>query len=449
MTAALRKMVARAVRRYAGRMRFLAAGRVVLTAFALSAAGCGHADASSPGIDYARTRGPVSTMGEPADEQEVAEPSAGVVAASSAEAFADADAPAQLRKSAPAARMAPAADTAEPRRSVPQARPATVVASAHGGDKLVIDGSLTLRTQDVHGVTHDVRAHAGQVGAVIVGDTVSVTADGEQAVLRLRLPPDQAVAFADWLGQRATLVSRRLQAADVTRQFVDQEVAIKNLQVTIDRLRELARRPEAALNDVLAVERELTRVRGELEAIEGEHRVLEDQVARATLTVTILPTRAALGRAEPVAIEPELKFELMPFATVLHFLDDRPGRGQTRAGGGVSLMFARAFSLDFTFLPQHEADRRAYLFGLSVAGYSDFLGGGRRRFLNPYLGLRMAAGSIDDHGAFLFGGEVGVELLRYKMFLVDVTGRAVGVIHGHDVPNDMALQAVLGAGVPF
>ncbi|MFL5304465.1 MAG: DUF4349 domain-containing protein, partial [Polyangia bacterium] len=311
------------------------------------------------------------------------------------------------------------------------------------------DGSLTLRTQDVDGVTRDVRAHAAEVGAAVVGDAVSVTAEGEQAVLRLRLPPNQAVAFADWLGQRATLVSRRLQAADVSRHFVDQEVAIKNLQITIDRLRDLAQRPNAALNDVLAVERELTRVRGELEAIEGEHRLLQDQVARATLTVTILPTRAALSATAPVATEPELKFELVPHATVLHFLDDRPGRGQTRAGGGVSLMFARAFTLDFTFLPQHQADARSYLFGLSVAGYSDFLGGGRRRFLNPYLGLRLGAGSLDDHGAFLFGGEVGVELLRYKLFLVDLTGRALGVIHGHNVPNDVALEAVLGVGVPF
>lgn len=439
MTAAAAKMVARAVRRYAGGMRPLPACHVLLTTFAVAALGCGHAHATSSGIDYRGEPGPVSAMAAPADEASPAE----------SNESSDAEASAPLAKSLPMRRMASAADTAEPRRGGAQARVAAPAPAGHGDEKMVIDGALTLRTADVEAVTRDVRAHAGEVGAVVVGDTVSVTADGVHAVLRLRLPPNQAVAFADWLGQRATLVSRHLQAADVSRQFVDQEVAIKNLQITIDRLRELAQRPNGALNDVLAVERELTRVRGELEAIEGQHRVLQDQVARATLTVTILPTRTALPPTPPVAAEPELKFELMPFATLWHFLDDRPGRGQTRGGGGVSLMFARAFSLDFTFLPQHQADRRAYLFGLSVAGYSDFLGGGRRRFLNPYLGLRVGAGSIDDHGAFLFGGEVGVELVRYKLFLVDLTGRALGVIHGHNVPNDVALQGVLGVGVPF
>ncbi|MFL5305880.1 MAG: DUF4349 domain-containing protein, partial [Polyangia bacterium] len=258
-------------------MRAPAVRHVLLTAFAAAAAGCGHAHASSGGIDYQPEGGMVSEMAT-ADEEAPA-----------------ADAAAELQKTAPSRRMALAADTPEPHRGGAQARALTTGPTAGTDEKLVIDGSLTLRSQDVDHVTRALRTHAAEVGATVVGDAVSVTADGEQAVLRLRLPPNQAVAFADWLGQQATLVSRRLQTADVSRHFVDQEVAIKNLQITIDRLRDLAQRPNAALNDVLAVERELTRVRGELEAIEGEHRLLQDQVARATLTVTILPTRAALS----------------------------------------------------------------------------------------------------------------------------------------------------------
>ncbi|MES1209518.1 MAG: hypothetical protein ABUS79_26565 [Pseudomonadota bacterium] len=38
---------------------------------------------------------------------------------------------------------------------------------------------------------------------------------------------------------------------------------------------------------------------------------------------------------------------------------------------------------------------------------------------------------------------------RYKLFLVDLTGRALGVIHGQNVPNDVALEGVLGMDVPF
>jgi hypothetical protein len=265
--------------------------------------------------------------------------------------------------------------------------------------------------------------------------------------MQLRLPPATAVPFVDWLGTQATVESRSLETSDVSRMYVDQELAIKNLQITMGRLQELAARRDAQLKDVLEVERELTRVRGEIEQLEGEHRLLGDRIARATLTVSVLPKHGA--HPPDIHVEPELKFELVPHLTVLHFLDAGVARAQTRGGGGVTLMFSRAFALDITALPRHEGDARSFLFSASVATYSDFLGGGRRRYGNPYLGLRAGGGSVNTHGVFTFGAEVGVELVRYKLFLLDVTGRALGFIYGRGVSNDVVLEGALGVGVPF
>ena len=44
------------------------------------------------------------------------------------------------------------------------------------------------------------------------------------------------------------------------------------------------------------MERELARVRGEIEQIQGELRYLKDQVAFSTITVTLVPTRPAIER---------------------------------------------------------------------------------------------------------------------------------------------------------
>jgi hypothetical protein len=292
-----------------------------------------------------------------------------------------------------------------------------------------------------------VREHAAAVGGTVVSEVVQGNAEEGRATLQLRLPPGAAVSFVDWLGTQATVESRTVETNDVSRAYVDQELAIKNLRITMSRLQELAARRDAQLKDVLEVERELTRVRGEIERIEGEHRLLGDRIARATLTVNVLPKRGA--QPPDIHVEPELKFELVPHLSVLHFLDAGVTRSQTRTGGGVTLMFSRAFSVDVTALPRDEGDARSFLFSASVAGYSDFLGGGRRRFGNPYLGLRAGGGSVNTHGVFTFGGEVGVELVRYKLFLLDVTGRALGFIYGHGVPNDVVIEGVLGIGVPF
>jgi hypothetical protein len=338
---------------------------------------------------------------------------------------------------APAVRIAGQARVASPATS--DQPPAT-------DQQLIVNGSVTVRTTDVSGLVRLARAHAAAVGGTVVREEVRGNAEEGNASMQLRLPPDAAAPFIDWLAGQATLESRALEATDVSRTYFDQALAIKNLQITMGRLQELAGRPNTALKDVLEVERELTRVRGEIETLEGEHRLLGDRIARATLSLTILPRRGA--HPPDIHVEPEMKFELVPHVNVLHFLDARD-RAQTRGAGGVTLMFSRAFSLDFTVLPQHDADPRSFLFSAAVAAYSDFLGGGRRRYVNPYLGLQVGGGLVNDHGTFSFGAEVGIEVVRTKLFLFELTGRALGFIYGSGVPNDVVLEGVAGVGVPF
>lgn len=356
----------------------------------------------------------------------------------------------EVESSVAVAESAPASpSSAAPRvagQAVARSPQITGEAASTGNQKLIVSGSVTVRTPDVAALVRVVRDHTVAVGGMIVSDVVVGNAEEGNAQLQLRLPPDVAEPFIDWLGGQATLEMRSLQSTDVSRSYFDQALAIKNLQITMGRLQELASRPGTALKDVLEVERELTRVRGEIERLEGQHRLMGDQIARATLNVTISPRRGA--HPPDIHVEPEMKFELVPHLNVLHFLD-AGARAQTRGGGGVTLMFSRAFALDFTALPEHDGDARSFLFSASVAGYSDFLGGGRRRFLNPYLGLRVGGGTVNDHGTFLFGGEAGVEVVRTKLFLFDLTGRVLGFIYGSGVPNDVVLEGVAGVGVPF
>jgi hypothetical protein len=46
---------------------------------------------------------------------------------------------------------------------------------------------------------------------------------------------------------------------------------------------------------------------------------------------------------------------------------------------------------------------------------------------------------------------VGVELLRYKLFLVEITGRALGLwYHRSSAPtSDLVLEGTVGVGIPF
>jgi len=311
------------------------------------------------------------------------------------------------------------------------------------GEKLMLTGAVTAITDDVAGLMAAVRAHAAEVSGSIANEELGGDAQHRYAEITLRLPPAAMSAFIDWLGQRSVLDSRRLQSTDVTREYFDRDLAIRNLELTMGRLHDLAKRPSAELKDVIAVENEMTRVRGELERLHGEQRLLGDRVARATLTIH-------LQMKHGVHAEPEMKFELVPHLTLLHLVDAN-GRAANRAGPGISVMFSRWFSLDFEMLPRKDADARSYLLTMTSATYSDFLGGGRRRFLNPYLGLRLGGAKLNGLGALAYGADIGLEIVRFRLFLVEISGRALGLWYHRDNPptSDIVLEGILGVGVPF
>jgi hypothetical protein len=306
-----------------------------------------------------------------------------------------------------------------------------------------ITGEVTAVTNDVAGLVGAIRSRTGEVGGTVAREDVRGDAQHRQASVVLRLPPAAVTAFFDWLGTRATLENRHYENTDVTRQFFDRELEIKNLGITMERLQELVRRRDGDLKEILEIEREITRVRGDLDRLRGEQRLLADQVARATLTVSITMN-------PDVHAEPALKFVLVPHLTQLHLVDAGV-RDADRTGGGVTLMFSRASSLDLEIIPGRDAGVRSYLVTLGIAGYSDYLGGGQRRFLNPYLGLRAGGARLDGFAAFAYGAEAGVEVVRARHFLVEVSGRAIGLWYNRDSAptGDVLLEGTLGVGVPW
>jgi len=309
--------------------------------------------------------------------------------------------------------------------------------------QLVVTGSIELSADDVRATAAAVRAGALARGGVLVADEVTGARYGVRARFQIRLPPDQVASFVDWLGSQGTLESSNLSASDVSQQYVDQELRLHTLHVELDRLEKLmTEHPDAALNDVLAIEREMTRVRSEIEQLEGKHRYLADRVARSTLDVHIT------ARESVVAGAPEQKFTLVGHGLSWSFVDGGD-RHRQRFGAGVQMLLARRFDFTFDVLPARGADARSMLLTMGGALFSDFLGRGRRLYGNPYLGLRAGGGGVNGRGAFVYAGELGVELVHHPHFLLDVTGRAMGLLYGGSPRSDIVLQGLLGVGIPF
>ena len=113
------------------------------------------------------------------------------------------------------------------------------------------------------------------------------TAGGMQhATVTLRVPAERFGAFMAQAAKLGRVMSQKVEAKDVGEEWVDLEARLRTKRQEEERLLELLRRV-GAVNDLLEVEKELSRVRGEIEQAQGRLRYLGNQVALSTVHVEL------------------------------------------------------------------------------------------------------------------------------------------------------------------
>ena len=318
-------------------------------------------------------------------------------------------------------------------------------ASPNLKEKLVVEAWLSVQVENASETARELREVVEKSGGRITSEQVTGAAESWSASISMRLPPGTVGSVIDWLGSAGEITSKRLQGTDVSKTLFDQQIALDNLTVTLERLRKLLDAGGLQMKDILEIEKEMTRLRGEIERIKGEKRFLEDRVSLATVNVE-------LSRRAGAVMSPRAKVYPGPRFAVLT-LFGAGDRKQTRLGGGVALHIAMPrLTLELDIFDDVEADgdqpreSHAALATWGGAMYSDFLGRGEREMFNPYLGFRIGYGYLDYH-AFVVQGEVGLELYKHKHFLVDANVRATGFFGEDEV--DAGLVSGLSAVFAF
>ncbi len=301
-------------------------------------------------------------------------------------------------------------------------------ASATLPEQLMIEGWLTMGVNNVQDAAADIRKRVEAAGGRVTNENLSGAHESWTGTLDLRMPPGEVDGFVGWVASLGEIRDKRVQGTDVSRQLFDQQIALENLTLTLQRLRSLLDRQGLEMKDVLAIENEMTRLRGEIEKIKGEQRWLKDRVAFATMHIS-------LQRREGAVLGPEAKLYPGARGTVLTLFN--PGtRSRNRLGaglvihtitpGGKDKAEGRA-TLELDLFPAKDGEKTAVLATGGGSIYSDFLGRGKRRFLNPYLGLRVGYGYLGG-SKFVFAGTAGVELFKNQYFLVNLNTRLTGLL---------------------
>ncbi len=104
---------------------------------------------------------------------------------------------------------------------------------------------------------------------------------------RIRLPVAQYQDFLTSIVDLGVLQKNTTDSQDVTEEYYDVEARIKNKRVEEDRLLKHLEKSTGKLEEILQVEKELSRVRGEIEQMQGRMRVLTNLSELTTVTVTL------------------------------------------------------------------------------------------------------------------------------------------------------------------
>ena len=145
--------------------------------------------------------------------------------------------------------------------------------------------------------------------------------------LVVRVPSEKLDNFLENLKGMSDNFSSSLSARDVTEQYYDTEIRLKNARKVRDRMIELLKKTKN-VSETVAIEKELARISETIELYEGQLKRMKGQVAMAKVTITMYKK-----------YEPPKKTEYKP--GVLGYPFYYLWQGTKYAASGISWLFVR------------------------------------------------------------------------------------------------------------
>jgi len=158
---------------------------------------------------------------------------------------------------------------------------------------IIWTGYVSLIVKDAGESLEKAEAIASDLGGYVVSSSSWYQEEQLRANLTIRVPAEEFdTAMARLKDLAIRVENRNVSTQDVTEEYTDLDARLRNLEATERELLELlteVRERTSKAEDVLAVHREVSNIRGQIEQVKGRMQYLEKMTAMATISVELIP----------------------------------------------------------------------------------------------------------------------------------------------------------------
>lgn len=129
-------------------------------------------------------------------------------------------------------------------------------------------------------------AAGGYVSGSSVYDPYYSDTSRQEGYITVRIPAENYTAFVRDVEKLGEVNSKSITGTDVTEEYIDMEARLNNLLKQEKRLTEILN-ISTTVEEVLSVEKELERVRGEIDSLTGRLQYLNNRIDFATINIRV------------------------------------------------------------------------------------------------------------------------------------------------------------------
>jgi hypothetical protein len=154
--------------------------------------------------------------------------------------------------------------------------------------KIIYTAEVDLVVENLSKGAQELARLVRESGGYIADTNISGQSGSQRSgTWKARVPVERYDAFMADAARLGEVRSIRSSSQDVTAEYTDVAARIANKQIEERRLRRHLEASTGKLSEILQVERELSRVRGEVEQAQGRIRVLANLSSLTTVTLTL------------------------------------------------------------------------------------------------------------------------------------------------------------------